>query len=177
MNFHEIAITRSSCRKYDTTRAIPEEALQAVLDSAALAPSACNSQPYLITVCRGETVGALARAKNASNEGINDFVADADTVLVISEQPVVVSPVMEERMAGQNFRDIDIGIVAAYITAEATAQGLESCIVGLFDDAKVRSICQLDTPVRLLITLGYPRADFKRREKMRKSANVLFRYI
>jgi hypothetical protein len=96
MNFHEIAITRSSCRKYDTTRAIPEEALQAVLDSAALAPSACNSQPYLITVCRGETVGALARAKNASNEGINDFVADADTVLVISEQPVVVSPVMEE---------------------------------------------------------------------------------
>lgn len=177
MNFQEIAKERFSCRKYDTERAVEPEKIRAILDSVTLAPSACNSQPYLITVCRGECVKQLARAKNASSEGINDFVADADTVLVISEQPVIVSPVMEERMANQNFRDIDIGIAAAYITAEAAAQGLGSCIVGLFDDMGVRKVCGLDTPVRLLITIGYERAGTVRREKRRKSAETLFRFV
>ncbi len=175
MNFYEIAQERYSCRKYDTARPISEDQIEAVLSSAILAPSACNTQPYLITVCRGETVRALANARSTSDERLNTFIGDADTVLVISEQPVVVSPAMEEHMAGQNFRDIDIGILAAYITAEATAQGLGSCIVGLFDDAEVRRICALDTPVRLLITLGYPRADVKRREKVRKAPQTLIR--
>ena len=175
MNFYEIAQERHSCRKYDTERTIESEKLEAILNSARIAPSACNSQPYLLTLCCGETVAQIAKAKNASSEGINEFVADAGAVIVISEQPVVVSPVMVERMADQNFRDIDIGIVAAYITAEATAQGLGSCIVGLFDDVAVREICGLDTPVRLLITLGYEQPGVPRREKRRKDAEVLIR--
>ena len=175
MNFYEIAQERHSCRKYDTARGIEQEKLDAVLEAARLAPSACNSQPYLLTLCRGETIAKIAKAKNASSEGINEFVADANAVIVISEQPVVVSPVMVERMVDQNFRDIDIGIVAAYITAEATAQGLGSCIVGLFDDMTIREICDLDTPVRLLITLGYEREGVPRREKRRKDAQTLIR--
>jgi nitroreductase len=173
MNFTEIAAARQSCRKYDTERTIEAEKLQAVLDAARMAPSACNSQPYRMTVCRGSVVEQIAKAKTAACEGINDFVAQADTVIVISEQPVVVSPSMVERMKDQNFRDIDIGILAAYITAEATAQGLGSCIVGLFDDVQIRALCHLDAPVRLLITLGYPCADVVLREKRRKSMDDL----
>jgi nitroreductase len=175
MNFEQIAQERYSCRKYDTLRHIEAEKLDAILAAARLAPSACNSQPYLLTVCRGATIQQLASAKNASSEGINEFIADADAVIVISEQPVVVSPVMQPRMEGQNFRDIDIGIVAAYITAAATEQGIGSCIVGLFDDMGIRNACGLDTPVRLLITLGYERADVVRREKRRKDADTLIR--
>lgn len=173
MDFFEIAQARHSCRKYDTTRTIEQEKIDAVLASARLAPSACNSQPYHLTVCRREAVKAIAAAKNDSCEGINDFVADADTVIVISEQPVIVAPVMVERMEGQNFRDIDIGIAAAYITAEATAQGVGSCIVGLFDDEQIRRICHLDTPVRLLITLGYPKEGVTPRPKRRKELSEL----
>ena len=80
--------------------------------------------------------------------------------------------VSSNRVGGEGF---DIGIVAAYITAEATAQGLGSCIVGLFDDMAVREICDLDAPVRLLITLGYERQDVVRREKRRKDAEMLIR--
>ena len=39
----------------------------------------------------------------------------------------------------------------------------------------IREICGLDTPVRLLITLGYERADVVRREKRRKDADTLIR--
>ena len=177
MNFEQLTQERYSCRKYDTERTIEPEKIEAVMRAARLAPSACNSQPYLLTVCRGETVKQIAAAKNASSEGINEFIADADAVVVISEQPVVVSPVMQPRMEGQNFRDIDIGIVAAYITAAATEQGLGSCIVGLFDDGGVREICGLDSPVRLIITLGYEQQGVMRREKRRKSADDLIRTI
>ena len=48
MNFTEIAENRQSCRKYDAARMVESEKLARVLESARLAPSACNGQPYLI---------------------------------------------------------------------------------------------------------------------------------
>ena len=54
MDFMEIAMQRQSCRSYDENRAVEPEKLQAVLDAARMAPSACNGQPYLLTVCTGE---------------------------------------------------------------------------------------------------------------------------
>ena len=56
MNFTEIANNRQSCRNYDAERAVEQEKLDAILESARLSPSACNGQPYLMTVCRGEIV-------------------------------------------------------------------------------------------------------------------------
>ena len=54
-----------------------------------------------------------------------------------------------------DYRSIDIGIAAAYLTAEAAAQGLSTCIIGWLDDAKLRAACGLNQPVRLVIALGY----------------------
>lgn len=53
MNFTEIAKNRQSCRKYNPDRIVEDEKVTAILESARLSPSACNSQPYLITVCKG----------------------------------------------------------------------------------------------------------------------------
>lgn len=46
MDFLEIARARQSCRSYDTERPVEQEKLDAVLEAARLAPSACNAQPY-----------------------------------------------------------------------------------------------------------------------------------
>ena len=54
MDFLEIARARQSCRSYDTERPVEQEKLDAVLEAARLAPSACNAQPYHFTVCRGQ---------------------------------------------------------------------------------------------------------------------------
>ena len=58
MNFTEIASNRQSCRNYDAERAVEQEKLNAILESARISPSACNGQPYLMTVCRGESAKA-----------------------------------------------------------------------------------------------------------------------
>ena len=171
MNFSEIATARQSCRKYDAGREVEREKLDAILEMARLAPSACNGQPYRITVCHGERAAAVAAA--VTGMGMNKFAADAPIMLVISEEDYVASAAFGARVKGNDYRSIDIGIVAAYITAEATAQGLGSCILGWFDDKKIREICGLDKPVRLVITLGYAADDDKLREKKRKDLHKL----
>ena len=175
MNFTEIAESRQSCRNYDTWRAVEQEKLDRILASARLAPSACNGQPYMITVCRGEVAKKVAEA--TQGVGINKFATDAPVVLVISERPYVATAALGAKIKKNDYRSIDIGILAAYITAEATAQGIGSCILGWLDDGKIREICGIDQQVRLVITLGYPKADDKIRPKKRKDIAELVKVM
>ena len=175
MNFNEIAKKRQSCRNYDSERAVEEEKLKAILESARLSPSACNGQPYFVTVCRGNAAKKVAKATQGM--GMNKFASDAPILLVISEEPYVKSAAIGAKIKGNDYRSIDIGILAAYITAEAEAQGLASCILGWFDDGKLREICNLSGTVRLVITLGYAAKEDVLREKKRKSEEALFKFI
>lgn len=175
MNFTEIAKTRQSCRKYNAGREVEVEKLTAVLESARLSPSACNGQPYHITVCHGDTAQKVAKA--VMGMGMNKFAADAPVLMVISEEDYVASAALGAKVKGNDYRSIDIGILAAYITAEAEAQGLSTCILGWLDDKKIRDICGLSKPVRLVITLGYAADDDKLRDKKRKDISELVTYI
>ena len=174
MNFMEIAENRQSCRSYDSTRKVEQEKLDVILRAAQLAPSACNGQPYKITVCQGET--ALAVAEATRGMGLNKFAVQAPVQLVISEMPYVKSAALGAKMKGNDYRSIDIGIVAAYITAEAAAQGLATCILGWLDDEKIRKLCDITYPVRLVITLGYASESEKLRAKKRKDMDDLVAY-
>ena len=169
MDFLEIANARQSCRSYEAGREVEQEKLDAILEAVRLAPSACNGQPYHLTVCRGETAKQVAAATQGM--GMNKFASQAPVLIVISEMPYVKSAALGAKVKGNDYRSIDIGIAAAYLTAEAAAQGLGTCILGWFDDEKLRRICGLEQPARLVVTLGYP-ADAQR-EKKRKALQEL----
>ena len=171
MNFTEIAENRQSCRAYNPNREVEEEKLDRILKSARLSPSACNGQPYHITVCRGEAAKKVAKATQGM--GMNKFATDAPVLLVLSEKPYVASAALGAKVKGNDYRSIDIGILSAYITSEATAQGLSTCILGWLDDAVIRKVCDLDGAVRLVITLGYAKDDDKLRTKKRKDMDEL----
>ena len=171
MDFLSIAKTRQSCRSYDETRPVEEEKLQAVLKAVRLAPSACNGQPYHITVCRGEAAAKVAKA--VQGMGMNKFASDAPILLVISEKPYVATAALGAKAKGIDYRSIDMGILAAHITLAATEQGLGTCILGWLDSGKIREICHLDGDVKMVITLGYPKEGDKLREKKRKDLSEL----
>ena len=171
MNFYEIAQNRQSCRSYDASHAVEEDKLNAILEAVRLAPSACNGQPYHLTVCRGEVAQEVAKA--TMGMGLNKFSIDAPVLIVISEEPYCKTAALGAKVKGNDYRSIDIGIAAAYLTAEATAQGLDTCILGWLDDEKIRKICSLSHPVRLVITLGYAKEGDKHREKKRKEIDEL----
>lgn len=174
MNFTEIANARQSCRAYDNTRPVEPEKLNAILEAARLAPSACNGQPYHFTVCRGETAKEVALA--CRGLGMNKFAVDAPILIVVSEKPYVKSAAMGARVKNNDYRSIDIGIATAYLTAEASAQGLSTCILGWFDNDKLTQLCHLDAPARLVITLGYAAEGDKLRRKVRKDLTELVSY-
>lgn len=171
MNFKEIAENRQSCRAYNPEAMVEKEKLDAILASARLAPSACNGQPYHITVCKGEAAKKVAKA----TYGIvmNKFTTDAPIMLVISEKPYIPHAAFGAKFKNNDYRSMDIGILSAYITAEATALGLGTCILGWFDDKEIRKICSLGGKVRLVITLGYAKDTELLRKKKRKDMDEL----
>ncbi len=171
MDFLEVANLRQSCRSYDEDRPVEQEKLDAVLKAVQLAPSACNGQPYHLTVCRGELAKQVAAATR--DMGMNKFSAQAPMMLVISENAYVKTAALGSKVTGNDYRSIDIGIAAAYLTAEAATQGLGTCILGWFNEGKVRKLCDLTAPVRLVITLGYPKEGDPLRPKKRKALSEL----
>ena len=84
MDFLELAKLRQSCRSYDENRDVESEKLAAILEAGRLSPSACNSQPYHIVVCRGEKAKQAAAA--VSGMGMNKFAAKAPVLLLLSEE-------------------------------------------------------------------------------------------
>lgn len=173
MNFQELILQRQSCRGYDESRPVEQEKLQAVLEAARLAPSACNGQPYHFTVCRGNK--AKEAAKATQGMGMNKFASQAPVLIVISEEDYVKTAALGAKVKGNDYRSIDIGIAAAYLTAAATEQGLSTCILGWLDDKKLRDICGVSHPARLVITLGYPKNDTIR-SKVRKTMDEMVSY-
>ena len=171
MDFLEIAKIRESCRDFDATREVETEKLEAVLEAGRLSPSACNGQPYHFTVCKGEAAKKVA--KLVTGMGMNRFAADAPVLIVISEEPYVKSAAIGAKLKHNDYRSIDIGIAVAYLTAEATTQGLSTCILGWFDDEKIRAICGLNYPVRLVICVGYAAKQGLRPKKRRTRAELV----
>lgn len=171
MDFLEIARSRQSCRSYDESREVEPEKLEKVLEAGRLAPSACNGQPYHFTVCRGANAKAVAAA--VSGMGMNKFAAQAPVMIVLSEEDYCKTAAVGAKLKKNDYRSIDIGIAAAYLTAEAQTQGLATCILGWLDSEKIKKICGLKQEVRLVITLGYAGQEDAPRPKKRKDQSQL----
>ena len=91
MDFLEIANARQSCRSYDENKSVEPEKLEKVMEAARLAPSACNGQPYLLTVCTGEKAKEVALLTRGMG-GMNKFAVQAPVCIVISELPTTALP-------------------------------------------------------------------------------------
>jgi nitroreductase len=173
MDFYSLVRSRQSDRGY-IDKAVEDEKITRILECARLAPSACNGQPYKITVCRGEVAKSVLSA--TGGKGINGFATTAPVAVVISEDKYVPTAALGAKVKHNDYRSIDIGILAAYITAAAEEEGLGSCILGWFDDDKIREVCSLTKQVRLVITLGYPKNEEKRLKK-RKNISELVDFL
>lgn len=175
MNFSDIIINRQSCRKYDPSRVIEDCKLEKILKAAHLSPSACNSQPYFVTVCKGQKAKEVAA--QTQKMGRNQFTENAQIILVLSENDYNEMAAKASQEMKNDFRSIDIGILCAYITAAAAEEGISSCILGLFDNDNIKQICSLSGDVRLCISLGYAASDDVLREKRRKPQEELIKVV
>ena len=167
--FIDLAARRQSDRAFDPARAVEPEKIARILEAAQLAPSACNAQPYkIIVVDDPELKNKVADTTSSKVLGMNHFTKQAPVHMVIVEENPNLTSGIGAVVKDKHFPYIDIGIVAAHITLAAADEGLGSCILGWFDEKKLRAL--LDVPARkrilLDIVIGYstqPLRDKKRK--------------
>lgn len=162
-DFLSLARRRQSCRKFDGSRQVSEDDLKYCLEAARLAPSACNSQPYKFTACGGDMAKRVAKCL-----GVNKFTENASHLIVISEGSYNFAASVGSKIKHQDYRSIDIGIAAAHLTLAAADRGIDSCIIGWFDEKKLKQLLGIKGDVRLVIALGYAEEGYPLRDKKRK---------
>lgn len=158
MKFSELAVIRQSDRAYDPDRAVEPEKLGRILESAMSAPSACNAQPYQIIVVDDKTLaGEVADCTSAKLLGMNHFTKQAPVHLVIVEEPANLTSTIGGAIKDKHFPFIDAGILASYICLAASDEGLGTCILGWFQEKRLKELLGIPPHKRVLldITLGY----------------------
>ena len=166
MEFSQVVQQRQSCRSYDPGRPVAKEDILACIEAAGLAPSACNSQPYHFTVCTGGMSKAVAKA--CSGMGMNRFAAEAPCTIVVEEASYNKTAALGSKFKNQDYRSIDIGLAVSQLVLEAQNRGLATCILGWFDEKKLKELVGTSAHIRLVITLGYAKEGDPLRAKTRK---------
>jgi len=170
ISFAELARIRQSDRKYKD-QAVEREKLIQCLDTARISPSANNSQPWKFIVVddydKKEQI-----AESSIGLGMNKFTHQC---------PVIVAVVVEKqdfmtRLGGmiknKDYSLFDVGIAVNQFCLQAADLGLGTCIMGWFDERKVKKILGIgNRRVPLLISVGYP--DSPTRKKIRKSLDEM----
>ncbi len=141
---------RRSVRQY-CDRAIPEEVMMGMREALRFAPSACNYQPWHFIFVQEaklrEEVARIARKQ--------DWMARAPVIVVGLGDADHAYP----RMGGYwNSMEVDVAIALDHLTLAAAAEGLGTCWIGAFDEAKIRPVLNIPDHMKIvaMTPLGYP---------------------
>jgi nitroreductase len=166
MDFQELIRVRRSIRGFRPDP-VPEDVLQRVLSAGRIAPTACNLQPFqLIVVTSAETRHRMQAVY------ARDWFWQAPVIVVGCAEPAKAW----KRNDGWNAVEIDLAIVLDHIILAATEEGLGTCWVCAFDEAKAKEILGVPPEVRILAMtpLGYP-ADSPRPVGRKRLAELVRR--
>ncbi len=148
---------RRSIRKFKR-KEIPSELLDHVLEMARIAPSGANRQPWEVVVItdRQRLKDIVPICKDQA------FVGDCSAFLIGIDDPQ------------QKWAKVDLTIALDHITLVAVEEGLGTCWLGAFDQARMAEFIGLpaDRAVTVCMALGYP--DEAPAARGRKKADELF---
>ena len=156
-NSHVFGVVRyqRSVRNYDS-RPIEDWKLNFILETARLAPSSSNSQPWrIIVVNQTEKIQALASATPGKIMGF-PWLKNCPIVIVMCAAKTSLQKMAQ--LVGKNYPPVDIGIVGEHICLEAADLGIGSCWIGWIDPKKIKVLCNIpgSWDVVCMIALGYP---------------------
>lgn len=166
MEFSELIQKRQSDRRY-APKPVAREHILKCLEAARLAPSACNSQPWkFIVVDDRAKLAELSEA--AIGLGMNKFTVQVPVMVAVIQEKMNLEAKAGALVKDKDYSLMDLGMAVEHFCLQAAELGLGTCIMGWFDEKRVRKA--LGVPrgrrVQLLLTLGYP--DSPTRAKVRK---------
>lgn len=174
MTYKELLLKRQSDRKYEE-RAVENDKLEACLEAARLSPSACNSQPWTFVVVNEPEILQQMR-KATADMALNRFIHQVPVIVAVVLEKANFTSSIGSVIKDKEYTLLDLGIAANNFCMQATELGLGTCMIGWFDEKKVKQILNVPTAKRvpLLIAVGYSAAAT--RKKIRKPIDKIRRY-
>ena len=176
--FLNFLVQRQSERGYLDKQVEPEK-LARCIEAARMSPSACNAQPWKLIVVNDPQLKDQIAGYTTSGSLVpmNHFTRQAPIlVIIVRESPNLTSKI-GTFLKDKPYTLMDIGIIALQFCLQAKAEGLGSCILGWFNEKKVKELLQIPKNKRaeLIITLGYPSSQ-NLRPKIRKNLDDICFY-
>jgi len=140
---------RRSIREYRSQTIEPEK-LERILAAARLAPTARNQQDWKLILVKNPDI----------REKLVDLAAPHQSFL--KQAPIIIvacalNPAYVMR-CGHPAYLIDLAIVLEHVALQAVREGLGTCWIGSFDEAKAKTVLGIPQDVRIveLMSVGYP---------------------
>jgi len=171
----ELINRRQSQRTY-TDRPVEKEKLLRCIEAARLAPSANNSQPWkFIIIDEPGLKNAVAALTTTGMIPMNHFTKQAPVHIAVVREKTNMTTAVGRVLKDKNYPLIDIGITTAHFCLQATAEGLSTCIIGWFDEKKVKALLKIPKSLRLelIILVGYPPTNEIRKKKRKTTGEIL----
>jgi nitroreductase len=137
---------------------VEREKILACIESARLAPSAENAQPWRFLIIDDPEVKAKFGA--AAFSGIysfSRFALKAPVLIIILARLDLVAHRLGKQIQDVSFYLIDIGIAGEHIVLQAEELGLGTCWIGWFNSRKTRKFFRIPRKYKVvcLMALGY----------------------
>lgn len=147
---------RRSIRKY-LDRPVEPEKIQAILEAARRAPSACNAQPWRFVVVKDTELKQCLTEQGLGGVVPNAWAKTAPVIIVTCSDLNFFTHQLAERVQGVQYHLIDIGIALEHLVLKATELELGTCYIGWFNGKAIHRLLQLPASwkVECLVTLGY----------------------
>jgi nitroreductase len=165
----EIVASRRSIRKY-TDEPVAEATVEALLESARLAPSGSNTQPWHFIVVRDPAVKKAVAAASHDQQWMLTApvliacVADVRARLP-GDAPLEIDELSPQFEVKQIIRDTSIAI--EHIVLEAESRGLGTCWIAWFVQREIRPILGIpaDKFLVAILTVGRPAEEPRPRSR------------
>lgn len=151
MEFKEVIKNRYSCKKYDTSKQVSDEQLNAILEAGRLAPTAKNLQEQHIYVV--QSAEGLAKIDQCT-----PCRYGAPTVLVVAfDKNNVYTYPDSTRQSGIE----DASIVATHLMLAAANEGVDSCWLNCVHIDQLHAALGLpeNEDILMLLDLGFAAED------------------
>ncbi len=152
MEFYDVLKKRRSFRGYDTAREIPQDALDRIFEAVALAPTACNKQPFRFLLVR--------------NAALRDRICEVYGRPWLKEAPAILVALGDATQAWTRFEgnsavDMDVTIALEHFVLAAAAEGLGTCWICAFNRDDMDAALAIEKPWHsvAISPLGYARKD------------------